>query len=92
MGGGNTQEFYAGEGTLPKSQMIADLHPDVAKVVWRFNRWHHHVDYSSFKGNKPIYRPDFVRVEGINEYGMRLVDYGMKAPKDSGVNYPDDLI
>ena len=39
------------EGTKPKSQMIADLHPDVAKVVWRFNRWHHHVNYRQFKEN-----------------------------------------
>ena len=49
MGGGNTAEFYNTEGTLPKSQMLADLHPDVARVVWRFNRWHHHVDYRPFK-------------------------------------------
>jgi hypothetical protein len=53
MKGGNTDEFYAEEGTLPKSQMLADLHPDVAKVVWRYNRWHHHVDYGQFKANRP---------------------------------------
>ena len=87
--GGNTKEFYSSEGTLPKSQMIADLHPDTARVVWRFNRWHHHVDYRKFKKNMPVYRPDFVRTEGINEYGMKLIDYGMKAPKDSGLHYPE---
>jgi len=52
MKGGNTKEFYKAEGTRAKSQMIADLHPDVASVVWRFNRWHHHVDYSGFKSNR----------------------------------------
>jgi hypothetical protein len=52
MSGGNTKEFYKHEGTKPKSKMLADLHPDVAKVVWRFNRWHHHVDYKPFKKNK----------------------------------------
>ena len=31
MKGGNTKEFYSDEGTLPKSQMIADLHPDVPR-------------------------------------------------------------
>lgn len=51
MKGGNSDEFYFSEGTLPKSKMIADLHPDCAKVVWRFNRWHHHVDYKRFKQN-----------------------------------------
>ena len=59
MQGGNTAEFYAGEGTKPKSQMLADLHPDVASVVWKFNRWHHYVDYKPFKGNALRYRDDF---------------------------------
>lgn len=71
MGGGNTKEFYANEGTLPKSQMIVDLHPDVSKVVYRFNRWHHHVDYRKFKGNKLIKVNNTVYT-GIDNYGMRL--------------------
>lgn len=54
MKGGNTADFYAVEGTLPKSEMLASLHPDVASVVWRFNRWHHHVDYRPFKVNRLI--------------------------------------
>ncbi|MEG7685963.1 hypothetical protein, partial [Listeria monocytogenes] len=48
MKGGNTDELYK-NGTLPKSEMIAKLHPDCSKVVWKFNRWHHHVDYKRFK-------------------------------------------
>lgn len=72
MKGGNTDEFYAKEGTLPKSQMIEMLHPDVAQVVWRFNRWHHHVDYGPFKRNALIRRADAVISEGTNEYGMVL--------------------
>jgi len=74
MRGGNTDEFYAKEGTLPKSEMLAMLHPDVAKVVWRFNRWHHHVDYKPFKKNKLIKREDLVIPEGVNNYGMELVN------------------
>ena len=74
MKGGNTDEFYAKEGTLPKSEMLAMLHPDVAKVVWRFNRWHHHVDYKPFKKNKLIKREDLVISEGVNNYGMELVN------------------
>jgi len=72
MSGGNSEAFYDVEGTLPKSQMIADLHPDVAKVVWRFNRWHHHVDYSRFKDNKLVKRQSAVVPVGINNYGMML--------------------
>lgn len=72
MKGGNTEEFYAGEGTMPKSQMLADMHPDVAKVVWRFNRWHHHVDYKPFKKNKLLPVIDICSMP-------KVVDYGMKA-------------
>ena len=74
MKGGNTDEFYALEGTKAKSQMLAELHPDVAKVVWRFNRWHHHVDYKPFSKNRLIKRDDVVVSEKINNYGMGLVD------------------
>lgn len=73
MAGGNTQEFYKGEGTLPKSQMLADLHPDVATVVWRFNRWHHHVDYRPFKDNK-LKRIAELPAQKVDEYGMKLIE------------------
>ena len=69
--GGNTKEFYSHEGTKPKSEMLADLHPDVAKVVWRFNRWHHHVDYKPFKKNKLILSEDISHLEKVQDYGMR---------------------
>lgn len=72
MKGGNTEEFYKHEGTLAKSQMLADLHPDVAKVVWRFNRWHHHVNYKPFKTNKLIRKKDLVFKNQVNNYGMVL--------------------
>lgn len=75
MKGGNTEEFYSGEGTLPKSQMLADLHPDVAKVVWKFNRWHHHVDYSGFT-QELVYNDniDFDEYDGINNYDLIKVE------------------
>jgi hypothetical protein len=74
MKGGNTEEFYRQEGTLAKSQMLADLHPDVAEVVWKFNRWHHHVNYKPFKKNKLIMREGLVINKGVNEYGMKLIE------------------
>ena len=71
--GGNTEEFYAKEGTLPKSQMLADLHPDVATVVWKFSRWHHDVNYFPFKKNL-LKKIDGLKIPtGINNYGMELV-------------------
>lgn len=74
MSGGNTKEFYEAEGTKPKSQMLADLHPDVAKVVWRFNRWHHHVDYKPFRANKLQLAVDLSKLPKVNNYGMAAYD------------------
>ena len=52
MKGGNTEEFYAKEGTKNKSAMLEAVHPDVSKVVWRNKRFHHAVTYEPFKDNK----------------------------------------
>jgi hypothetical protein len=101
--GGNTKEFYdaegkkvAGEkyardGTLAKSKMQVAMHPDVSKLVWRFGRWHHHVDYRPFKDNPMVRRDDLPTPRGVNDYGMKLkpikpreeyfVSYGRGAPK-----------
>jgi len=72
MAGGNTDEFYAKEGTLNKSKMLENLHPDCSKVVWKFDRWHHFVDYNVFKKNKLKRKIDW-NYSGINNYGMKLI-------------------
>lgn len=78
--GGNTAEFYAEEGTKPKSQMLEDMHPDVAKMVYKWGRWHHYVDYSVFARNMLKLRDDFVEpANKIDNHGMYL--YGL--PKES---------
>jgi len=76
--GGNTDEFYAKEGTLPKSKMLGEMHPDCSSVVWRFNRWHHMVDYSRFKGNVLRLRKDIEVKTGVNNYGMVLIKKEVK--------------
>ena len=70
--GGNTAEFYAKEGTKPKSEMLARMHPDVARVVYKFGRWHHHVDYGPFKGIPLRRRPGVEIADGVDNYGMIL--------------------
>lgn len=57
--GGNTDALYRPRGTLPKSQMLVREHPDVAKLAWRFGRWHHYVDYRRFRNQRLIPDPDF---------------------------------
>ena len=73
IGGGNTQEFYAKEGTLEKSKLQVRVHPDCSKLVWKFQRWHHHVDYTRFKKQKLIRRDDIKIAEETNDYGFKLV-------------------
>lgn len=88
--GGNTSEFYHSEGntdkaswkdgylnaegTIQKSQMLVDMHPDVAKMVWKYGRWHHHVNYDPFKKNEPRLKDGILLKDEINEYGMVLID------------------
>ena len=76
--GGNTDEFYAYEGTVNKSKMLAEMHPDVAKVMWKYGRWHHYGDYSGFKSNKLIRKKDLVIPSGNNEYGLQKVNVDVK--------------
>jgi len=74
MGGGNTAEFYAEEGTLRKSRMLKAMHPDCVEVVWRYNRWHHHVTYGNLKENRPRLRKTKVSRSRTNDpYSMILV-------------------
>lgn len=80
VGGGNTQELYGKKGnvkdpkgTLAKSQMLVDHHPDVARVVMRYGRVHHFVDYRPFKKNKLKYKDGIEIPKGINNYGLKFV-------------------
>ena len=72
--GGLTDGVYKVEGTLPKSRMLVAMHPDVTRLVRRFGRWHHHVDYSRFKKTQRLLRRDDLEApSGVDEFGMKLV-------------------
>ena len=49
--GGNTDEFYKNEGTLPKSMMLYKTYPKYSKLKYKIKRWHHFVNYNPFKNN-----------------------------------------
>lgn len=72
MKGGNTDELYKG-GTKEKSEMLVREHPDVSKIVWKYKRWHHFVDYTPFKKTKLLRRKDVKISKQSNNYGMKLV-------------------
>ena len=75
MKGGNTNELY--EQTDDRKEFAESLkkqHPDVVEVVRRYNRWHHKVNYKPFKKNELIFKKDYIKKKGINNYGMKLIE------------------
>lgn len=81
--GGNTEELYNGdgvqatrntntEGRRKMAESLAKQHPDVAKVVTRYGRPHHAVDYKPFKENKLRRCPGATNT--ISHYGLRQVE------------------
>jgi hypothetical protein len=74
MKGGNTDSVYAETDQRKEfAESLTAQHPDVAKVVWKFNRWHHQVDYRPFKANALKFRAGSFPEQRPNNYGMRLV-------------------
>ena len=75
MTGGNTEDLYLIEdGRLKMAQSLKEQHPEIVKVTKKWNRWQHHVDYSFFRRNKLIKKPNIVIPKGINNYGMKLIN------------------
>ena len=90
MKGGNSEMFYEPEGsadlknlknknynpagTIKKTLNLEKIYPDVAKSVFKFNRWHHQVDYSGYKDNALVLKKRRKINEATNDYGMRLVN------------------
>ena len=70
--GGGMTPHYEGDGRYRMAEELAKKHPDVAKISWKFGRWQHNVDYSSFARNELRLKAQ-VSV-GVNNYGMELVD------------------
>lgn len=72
MKGGNTDELYKDDGRLKMAKSLQLQHPDVVKITWRWNRWQHLVDYSSFRKNQLRLRKDVTITDQVNNYGMNL--------------------
>lgn len=71
--GGMTDYYNTTDKRLQFAQELQQAHPDVVKIVWKFNRWHHEVNYKPFKKNRLIRRPGIIISDTPNEYGMKLV-------------------
>jgi hypothetical protein len=89
LGGGNTAEFYAKEGTAPKSEMLVRMHPDVARIAYRFGRIHHYVNYKPFAKNRLRRRSGVATLGGVNNYGMVLKQKTAPTPtREDGTPFP----
>jgi hypothetical protein len=72
--GGNTDTIYNTEDKRKEfAESLRRQHPDIVKVIWRFNRWHHLVNYKPFAKNKLILKEGIQIENKINEYGMKLI-------------------
>jgi hypothetical protein len=87
--GGNTEVFYGAEGkdgaeditdddynplgTVRKSLNLLEIYPEVTKIVERYGRVHHHVDFSKYKKNQLKLRRGVRLPTKPNNYGMRLI-------------------
>jgi len=77
--GGNTDTIYnTGDNRMEFAKSLKEQHPDCVEVKWKFNRWHHEVDYSSFKKNKLIKKTNIEIFNEINNYGMVLKEFNEK--------------
>jgi hypothetical protein len=77
LSGGNTESLYKldnTDGRLLMAQSLQRQHPDVVKITRKWGRWQHQVDYRPFKGNKLIKKEGVIIPEGVNNYGMILVN------------------
>lgn len=68
MKGGNTESLYLldgqKDGRLLMAQSLQKQHPDIVKIVRRFGRWQHLVNYRPFKNNKLIRRSTLLENPG----------------------------
>lgn len=73
MKGGNTDELYKGDGRRAMAESLKEQHPDVVEVVWKWNRWQHHVDYRPFKKNALRLKKGIKINTEPNNLGMKLI-------------------
>lgn len=85
MKGGNTDELYQQnkqmDGRLRMAEALRAFHPDCVRVVWKWNRWQHHVDYGPWRKNRLILKKGVEIPDEPQDYGLTL-KYKQKAVAD----------
>jgi hypothetical protein len=85
MKGGNTESLYKlnnqKDGRLLMAQSLQDQHPDIIRIVRKWGRWQHCVNYKPFEKNCLIKKKGIIIPDGINNYGMIYIDDNRVLPK-----------
>lgn len=83
MKGGNTDELYRQDenmdGRLRMAESLRAQHPDCVKVVRKWERWQHHVDYTPWRRNRLVLKQGVSVQATPNEYGMVLKKRGKES-------------
>jgi hypothetical protein len=71
---GGNDDLYAGQGRLQMARDLVEQHPDVTRVVYKFGRWQHQVNYGQFRSNRLVWRPGVRESipEGFDDHGLVL--------------------
>ena len=73
MRGGNTDTIYnTGDNRRGFADSLKLRHPELVDVVYKFNRWHHNVNYKPFSNIKLKLKPNINVPNKSNNYGMRF--------------------
>lgn len=72
--GGMTDLYNKTNRRYEFAKELVDKHPDVCRMIKRYGRWHHWVNYKPFQNNRLIKRKDIEIPKGINNYGMKMIE------------------
>ena len=73
MKGGNTDTIYnGGDNRREFADSLKQQHPELVEVTYKFNRWHHNVNYKPFLKLKLKLKPKLNVPDKPNNYGMRF--------------------
>jgi len=73
MKGGNTDSVYKTKNRYNFAHSLKKQHPDVVRVVKKYGRWHHEVNYKPFETNKMVLKKGVSVPRKKNEFGMKVV-------------------
>jgi len=74
LSGGNTSTVYSSpDSRLKMAQSLQKQHPDVVKIIYRFNRYQHYVNYRVFRDKNVLQHcPGLFLKNRVDNYGMIL--------------------